>query len=183
MTVPAVGGTRFKLTPERITVVCESLALGHTLAYAASCAGFSERTLRRYRADGQDALQRFEDGEEITETDALLADFMLMLEAANKEAEARFLGIIIDAAEKQWQAAAWILERRFRKDWSRAAQVDHTGTVDIRKRVTMDFGVPENAQIMEAAKRLREKERAEEEAVEGEDYEILGDEDEEDHAA
>jgi hypothetical protein len=39
-------------------------------------------------------------------------------EEALSAVETRLLGIIEEHAVKQWQAAAWILERRFPKRWS-----------------------------------------------------------------
>ena len=116
-------GRRFKLTPERAERICKAVADAHTYAYAAAAAGIGERTLYRYMSEGDEALMRFENGEELTEPDALLAQFAMMLSEAQQVAEERLLGRIEKASETQWQAAAWILERRWPRDWSRSAKV------------------------------------------------------------
>lgn len=43
---------------------------------------------------------------------------------AAAHAEAGFLGRIIKSADKQWTAAAWILERRFPERWKRRDDLD-----------------------------------------------------------
>jgi hypothetical protein len=177
LTVPAIGGRRFKLTDERRNSVCAAIAEGHTFAYAAVEAGLSESSLHSYRKLGRLALDRFHEGEEIDERDAFLADFVMMIAEAEHDAEKKFLGIISSAAETQWQAAAWILERRFQRHWSRGHRVEHEVAGILR--VVPDFGgVPERAQILQAG------ERAETEEVPTADYEVVtNDEDEESNAA
>jgi len=176
LTVPAIGGRRFKLTDERRNSVCAAIAEGHTFAYAAVEAGLSESSLHSYRKEGRLALDLFHEGEEIEERDAYLADFVMMIETAEHDAEKKFLGIISSAAETQWQAAAWILERRFQRHWSRGHRIEHEVAGVLR--VVPDFGgMPERAQILHGGK-------TDEVEVPEADYEVVtSDEDEESNAA
>ena len=176
LTVPTIGGRRFKLTDERRNAVCAAIAEGHTFAYAAVEAGLSESSLHSYRKQGRLALERYHAGEEIEEKDAFLADFVMMIETAEHDAEKKFLGIISSAAQEQWQAAAWILERRFQRHWSRSAKVSHE--VEGILRVVPDFGgIPERAQILEAGGQL-------DTTIKDADYEVVtSDDDEETNAA
>lgn len=144
-------GRRFKLTPDRVQKVCESIAEGHTYAYAAVSAGLSERTLHRYRADADEALMRFENGEELTEREAFLAQFSLMVEEAEHDAEAVLLGRIKAASKDYWQAAAWIMERRWPERWSRSAKIRKEEERVIR--VQMDLGAPTKARVIDAENR------------------------------
>lgn len=50
--------------------------------------------------------------------------FRQAFEAAESEAESRNVNIIAAAARDNWQAAAWLLERRWPERWARASQRD-----------------------------------------------------------
>jgi hypothetical protein len=94
-------GRELKLTTLVTETVCQALRLGQSLKYAAVTAGIGERTLRRYIADGK--------AEKYPEVVAFVAEI--------KKAEAEFirrqLMLIQKAGINHWQAAAWLLERRF----------------------------------------------------------------------
>lgn len=50
-------------------------------------------------------------------------DFRDRYRAAEAKCEERLLGLVSNAAEQEWQAASWILERRFPKKWSHRVHV------------------------------------------------------------
>jgi hypothetical protein len=99
-----------KLTGDVETILLEALALGTPKAKAAQLAGIHPATLYRW----------IEQGEADLETDRETA--LSALCEAIKRAEAAFvtyaLQTIHDAAPKQWQAAAWLLERKHPEDWA-----------------------------------------------------------------
>jgi hypothetical protein len=142
---------RFKLTSERIETVCEAVAGAHTYAYAAAAAGISERSLYRYMTDADEALLRFEGDKELSEREALLCQFAMLLAEAQHFAEDKFLGRIKKASEDQWQAAAWIMERRWPENWSRSAKIKKEEERVIK--IQMDLGAPTRARIIDAASR------------------------------
>jgi len=89
--------------------VLEAVRLGLPYKQAARYGGVSYSTLNRWRQAGQ-----CEDGPEH------LREFWRQLEEANGEAALRLLGRIDEAAaEGDWKAASWILERRFPRMWGK----------------------------------------------------------------
>lgn len=102
-----MAGKRIELTEARRGRLLEALEAGATLRMAAAACGVSEDTLARWR-----------------ERDA-------GLQAAIDEAEAA--GAVaaletIKAAAKSgtWQAAAWLLERRYPREYGRMARTEET---------------------------------------------------------
>jgi hypothetical protein len=83
---------------------------GADLAVAAEAAGISRSTLHRWRARGEG------------EGEGRFFEFEAALARAEAEAEARLVALIARAGERHWQAAAWLLPRRFGERWSLARQ-------------------------------------------------------------
>ena len=81
------------MTPENIEKILSTVALGIWPDRAAQIHGISPVAMRKHK-------QRH-------------PDFVTAIEKAEAEAEAGFHGKILRATEKQWQAAAWMLERRW----------------------------------------------------------------------
>lgn len=95
---------------ERADRVCEAVRRGLTYKQAASYAGISYSTLNRWRIEGQqdDSASEFR-------------EFWKAFEQAGGEAAFRCLGYIDEAASRgDWKAAAWMLERRYPKEWGRS---------------------------------------------------------------
>ena len=174
MSVPLIVDRRFKLTPERAEKICGAITEGHTQAYAAGFAGISERSLYNYLNMADECLLKFEEGGELTEPEAFLAQFGMALQIAQGEAEKKYLDMIKGAAATHWQAAAWILERRWPKHWSRSAKIEHSGERVLKVKLAMER--PQSAEILDNAPKAKESE------IVDADYELLGDENEE-HAA
>jgi hypothetical protein len=97
------------VTDEAIERLLKGLSLGMTRTAAAAHAGFSRTTL--YRMIANDA-----DGTLVT-----------AIEKAEDSAEGTYTGIIAQAADKNWQAAAWWLERRRPAEFARRERLEMTG--------------------------------------------------------
>ena len=98
------GGRPCKLTPAVQQAVCDALRAGATHRMAAEFAGVGDATMRAWMASTDTKFRAFQ--------------------AAVKESEARgdvhSLAIIQKAAKAgQWQAAAWMLERRHPAEYGR----------------------------------------------------------------
>lgn len=96
-------GRATKLTPERQRAICDMVRDGVCLGAAAEAAGVSSVTVYRWRQSTRSPYR----------------EFAAELEQALGEAEARYVNHISQAAETTWQAAAWMLERRWPKRWGR----------------------------------------------------------------
>ena len=93
-------GRPSKLTPEIQQKIVWALRLGNYRKSAAEYAGVSERTLCDWMRRGTE------------ETHGAYADFCQEVVAAEQAAEIRALGVIQQAAKRDWKAAAWFLERK-----------------------------------------------------------------------
>ena len=102
------AGRPSKLTSERLERLTDALRAGHTRATAAALAGIGESTLYAWlqAANQRDAAPEF-------------VDFLEAVKKAEFEGEDALVGIIRNAAEKTWPAAAWILERRHPDRWAK----------------------------------------------------------------
>ncbi len=93
-------GRKPKLTPEIQEAVVQAISIGATYEVAASFARLSRETVRRWVKRG-DA-----DGE------GSYYAFAVAVREAEGKAAAQCLALIRAAAKSNWQAAAWLLERR-----------------------------------------------------------------------
>lgn len=109
------GTSKLDLEPQLASRIITYIKAGSYLETAAAAAGVNRSTLHRW-------LKRGAEGEES------FAGFRSSVEGALAEAELRDLARIDRAAETDWKAAAWKLERRNPKRWGR--RIDLTGSVD-----------------------------------------------------
>jgi len=100
----ATGGAPLKLTPGRQTGICDAIRSGVRPEVAAVCNGVGARTYYRWMQLGRAA-----------DADAVYAVFVAAVEVALAEWEARDVLLIGEAAQNDWRAAAWRLERRLPK--------------------------------------------------------------------
>ncbi len=94
-------GRPSKFTEEARRKILWALRLGNYRIAAAEYAGVADRTLCTWLAKGRD------------EEEGLYADFYRDVLEAERAAEVRALGVIQQAAQRDWKAAAWFLERKF----------------------------------------------------------------------
>ena len=99
-----------KLTSEVEARIVEAVELGATWERAADAAGIGASTLREWRQRGE-------------ADEAPFAAFVAALKRAEGDGVARALRTIRQAAESgTWQAAAWLLERRYPADYGRRVE-------------------------------------------------------------
>ncbi len=110
------------LTPAVKKTICKAIKAGAKLEIAARAAGIGARTLDEWLKHGRDELQADPDAS------GPCAAFVSEVMIASAKFEQELIGIIRKEAPKTWQAAAWLLERKFPE---RYAKVD-------RLRVTED---------------------------------------------
>jgi hypothetical protein len=102
-----------KFTPETVHTLLSGIRAGLPYRLAAEAAGISETTFTEWQAG---RLPRGADR-------ALKASFPGQLTRARGESALRLSGLISRAATDDWRAAAWLLERRFPKDFTRDASL------------------------------------------------------------
>jgi len=123
-------GRPTKLTTDISKRICDAIRIGTTRLLAAEYAGVSERTFYRWIKAGKQAKS------------GKLKDFCHALKRAEAEGVVNNLSRIQNAGigkikndrgewekfEGQWQALAWILERRHPKEYGRNRTDDEPGT-------------------------------------------------------
>jgi len=106
----------FKLTPDLHTRIVSYVRAGNFRSTAAAAAGISPVTLRDWLRRGARGEQPFK-------------QFREDVDQAEAQAEARDAALISKAAEHDWKAAAWRLERRAHRRWGRKEKVEKRAPV------------------------------------------------------
>lgn len=97
-----------KYAPDVVERICEAIRLGATYDLAAGYGGVSYETFRQWREEKP--------------------AFLAAVKDAEAEGAIRWLRKIEAAADEQWQAAAWKLERRYPQDYGRTViDQNHAG--------------------------------------------------------
>ncbi|MBM3268913.1 MAG: helix-turn-helix domain-containing protein [Candidatus Sericytochromatia bacterium] len=104
-------GRPSKLTPEAAEIVATAIRAGASREAAAAQAGIARSTLYDWCKRGESGDEQF-------------TWFSDTLKKAEADLEAKALAHILEAAGKSWQAAAWLLERRFPDRWGRRPPED-----------------------------------------------------------
>jgi transposase len=97
-------GRLTKLTPELADDLTLLLAAGASPARAARALGVGERSVRRWLGNGL--------------RDRVVAARASRPESTDALSEARLVVLIARAAQDDWRAAAWLLERRHPERWA-----------------------------------------------------------------
>lgn len=118
---------RFVKYPEIVDRVCESIKTGVPISQAAKSAGISPRMLDTWRQRGremEEGINEHDDIEElISEVQKGYLDVHRRVEEGLHELMTESLVNIQKAGESHWQAAAWILERRFPKYYAHTNRI------------------------------------------------------------
>jgi len=119
-----MAGRKSKLTPEVEKIILETLRIGATFEAAAGRAGVSVSAVNEWRRRGHDKHSR--------KSSKRLQAFALAVDRALADAETSLVGTVRKASSSQWQAAAWLLERRWAGQYSVRARLDVDATVTQR---------------------------------------------------
>jgi transposase len=118
-----------KLTPELQKKITGAIAAGNYHETACALAGVSTSSFYRWMQQGEKARA------------GIYREFWEAVKKAEAVAEAKRVKIIADAAEENWQAAAWYLERRYPDRWGRRKhELDIGGDLEIKVTLPEDFG-------------------------------------------
>ena len=113
--------------------IVKAIQAGNYIETAAAYAGISKNTLYEWLRRGQREKDRVAKNPrfKIKKAEELFVKFADAVEKALAEAEMRDVVIIGKAAEEQWQAAAWRLERKFPHKWGRKV-IEHSGSLEVK---------------------------------------------------
>lgn len=103
-------GRPVKLTDSVTNRICEIIRAGGYVETAAAVAGISKATYHDWIKRGDPAG--------VKAADAPFRDFRDKVEQAKAEGEATLVTRLAIAAQKDWKAAAWMLERQYPDRWA-----------------------------------------------------------------
>lgn len=124
------------LTKQRRDAIVKLVAGGMSLRRAAPGVGVSHVTAYKWHRLGQEE-----------ESDQKYKDFYNAVEQAHSDCIKSNVALIERAAIKHWQAAAWLLERRFPHEYGRLERVEQTRKDEEVTQV--EFIVPEEPEEAE----------------------------------
>jgi transposase len=124
--VPTRRGRPTKLTQQVLDTVIAAVVAGNFIETAAALAGVNKSTLYDWLNRGNTELEAIDKGHEPQIEEQIYADFAFAMERAIALSEATQLQGIDKAAETDWKARAWRLEKRFPEKYARKVEATHT---------------------------------------------------------
>jgi len=129
--------TKAEIDPSILETALSVLAVGASRQVAAAQAGISKVTLWSYENRGREAWEKREAGieagveVELSESEAFFAEFYARVRKAESTTQAYMLGLIQKAANGDWRAGAWVLEKLYPAEFGKRLEVhaEHSGTV------------------------------------------------------
>lgn len=119
--------TALLLTDEVHDRIVGTLRLGNYVEHAASYAGISRATLYNWLRKGDEAREKRESGATLDENEERYAKFSEDVDNARATAIVRNVSIIQQAAQTNWQAAGWWLERTAPQHFARQTRTELSG--------------------------------------------------------
>ncbi len=118
------------LTPEVQTQIVNALRLGAYHETAAGIAGIHVSTLRDWLRRGARERRRLREDSRAKprKKEKVFAEFSEACEKASANSELGDLAVIARASSKQWQAAAWRLERKYPERYALRNRHEITGS-------------------------------------------------------
>ena len=110
---------RSKLNAARQQIITDAVANGCSYAGAARAAGVTKQSVSLWMKQASDEIERRANGERANRKKTKYVDFLDAIKKAEGRAESELIASIKGASKKTWTAAAWILERRWPKEYAR----------------------------------------------------------------
>jgi hypothetical protein len=125
---------RTKCDEKLIQDFCKVLEAGNFITAALDFVGISYKAYAEWLRRGQEEIDRQLEGKKPRAKEAIFAEFVAQVQRAKASAEVRSVMIINKAAQEDWRAAAWYLERSQAETWGRKVKtVEHKGAVEIKE--------------------------------------------------
>ncbi len=139
------------LTPAVKKTICKAIKAGAKLEIAARAAGIGARTLDEWLKHGRDELQADPDAS------GPCAAFVSKVMIASAKNEQELIGIIRKEAPKTWQAAAWLLERKFPERYAKVDRLRVSGDETNNKPVAVQSRQEAQQKLLEKLAAVAEK--------------------------
>ncbi len=125
-------GSRSRITHALVTNIAEAVRMGNSTSNAAAALGIQAGTLRGWVKYAEELRLSLQEGlitpSELNERERLLLELDDVLYQAKAQAEVWHVNNIRRAAEGDWKASAWWLERVRPASYGKQSRVEHTGS-------------------------------------------------------
>jgi hypothetical protein len=117
------------LTPKLREDLLKMIVAGNYIETAAAYVGIAQQTLREWMRRGEREAQRLYSDPDARpiKSEGKYLEISQAIRQAQAESEVRDVVLIGRAAQEQWQAAAWRLERRYPDRWGKKERHEVTG--------------------------------------------------------
>ena len=116
-----MAGRPTKLTTELMNEIAQYLRAGNYIETTAALVGIHRDSVYEWLKRGNAEIERVSKSNRanIRKREAIFVEFTDTVKKAQAQSEAMLVGLIGQAAQKNWTAAAWRLERKFPDKWGR----------------------------------------------------------------
>jgi transposase len=116
-----MAGRPTKLTKELIEEIAQYLRAGNYIETTAALVGIHRDSIYEWLKRGNAEIERVSKSNRarIRKREEIFVEFTDTVKKAQAQAEAMLVGLIGQAAQKNWTAAAWRLERKYPDKWGR----------------------------------------------------------------
>jgi len=116
-----LAGRPTKLTKELIEEIAQYLRAGNYIETTAALVGIHRDSIYEWLKRGNAEIERVSKSNRarIRKREEIFVEFTDTVKKAQAQAEAMLVGLIGQAAQKNWTAAAWRLERKYPDKWGR----------------------------------------------------------------
>lgn len=121
-----------KYSKELIEEIASHIEAGNSRADACTLSNITFETFNQWM-NGKIPKQILDDCKDHIEYKRRATEFSESIKKAEAKNKARLLSTIQLASIKQWQAGAWILERKYSDEWGQKIKLDVGGQMDIKR--------------------------------------------------
>lgn len=116
-----MAGRPTKLTKELIEEIAQYLRAGNYIETTAALVGIHRDSIYEWLKRGNAEIERVSKSNRarIRKREEIFVEFTDTVKKAQAQAEAMLVSLIGQAAQKNWTAAAWRLERKYPDKWGR----------------------------------------------------------------
>jgi len=116
-----MAGRPTKLTKELIEEIAQYLRAGNYIETTAALVGIHRDSIYEWLKRGNAEIDRVSKSNRsrIRKREEIFVEFTDTVKKAQAQSEAMLVGLIGQAAQKNWTAAAWRLERKYPDKWGR----------------------------------------------------------------
>lgn len=126
---PRVRRTKAEMDPSILQRIVDIISVGASKQDACDVVGIHFSTLREWELRGEDGQEPF-------------VGFAADMEAARANKKTYLVGLLHKAADDDWKAGAWLLERRYPAEYGRrlgvAAEVEHKAEPQDLSRLSVE---------------------------------------------